>query len=138
MYMNECNICFDRNAIVNCFAKCSIKICLPCFNTMLKLNVNKDIEFCCPMCRMTSIKNRDRRFTNFLNKNKSTLKKIVSLYESRTTDTAWDTWINNIGPDISYSVYHNDLIHLTPEQLAELTYIGHTHDFIDADDELSD
>ena len=136
--MNECNICFDKNAIVNCFAKCSIKICLNCFNTMLKLNVCKDVEYVCPQCRITSVKNKDRKFTTFLNKNKSTLKRVISLYESRTTDTAWDTWINNIAPDISYSVYHNDLIHLTSEQLAEITYIAHTHDYIDYDENLPD
>ena len=135
MYMNECNICFDRNAIVNCFAKCSIKICLPCFNTMLKLNVNKDIEFCCPQCRITSIKNRDTIFTNFLNKHKSTLKKIVSLYEHNNLNDAWNMWTNPIVPDISYSIYTNEIFRLTPEQLAELTYIG-THDYEDSDDNL--
>jgi hypothetical protein len=104
---------------------------------MLKLNVNKDIEFCCPMCRITSIKNIDRRFTNFLNTNKSTLKKIISLYESNNLDSAWNLHTNPIIHDISYSVYTNELIHLTPEQLAELTYIR-THDYTDADDDLSE
>jgi hypothetical protein len=103
---------------------------------MLKLNVCKDIEFCCPQCRLTSIKNKDTRFTTFVNSNKSTLKKIVSLYESRTLDTAWSMWNNPITHDISYSIYHNELIHLTSEQLAEITYIGHTHDYIDSDDNL--
>ena len=136
MYMNECNVCYTNiNNVVNCFGKCSIKLCLNCFNSILKLNVNKDITFCCPQCRLTSIKNKDRRFTTFVNSNKSTLKKIVSLYESRTLDTAWNLWTNPIIPDISYSVYHNELIHLTPEQLAELTYIG-THDYEDSDDNL--
>ena len=135
--MNECNVCYTNiNNVVECFGTCSIKLCLNCFNSILKLNEYKDITFCCPQCRLTSIKNKDTRFTTFLNKNKSTLKKIVSLYESRTLDTAWETWINNIIPDISYSVYHNDLIHLTSEQLAEITYIAHTHDYIDYDENL--
>ena len=137
MYMNECNICYTNiNNVVNCFGACSIKLCLNCFNSMLKLNVCKDIEFCCPQCRLTSIKNKDTRFTTFVNSNKSTLKRIVSLYESRTLDTAWSMWNNPITPDISYSIYHNELIHLTSEQLAEITYIGHTHDYIDSDDNL--
>ena len=107
MYMNECNICFDKPAVVNCFAKCSIKICLNCFNSILKLNVCKDIEFCCPQCRITSIKNKDRRFTTFVNTNKSTLKKIVSLYETNNLNTAW----------LGFNIYH-----MSNEQVAELTY----------------
>lgn len=137
--MNECNICYTNvNNVVDCFGSCSIKICLPCFNAMLKLNVCSSIEFCCPMCRITSIKNRDTRFTTFLNKHKSTLKKIVSLYETNNLNRAWNAWVNPVTPDISYSIYDNQIFHLTPEQLAELTYIGHRHDFIDADDELPD
>jgi hypothetical protein len=135
--MNECNVCFDKPAVVNCFGLCSIKLCLNCFNTILKLNVCKDVEFCCPQCRLTSIKNKDRKFTTFLNKNKSTLLKIVSLYETNHINDAWNMWVNPITPDISYSIYHNELIHLTSEQLAELTYIG-THDYTDSDDNLPD
>lgn len=136
--MNECNICYTNiNNVVNCFGACSIKVCLPCFNSMLKLNVCKDIEYVCPQCRVTSIKNKDRRFTTFVNTNKSTLKKIVSLYEDKTLSSAWNMWNNPITPDISYSIYHNELIHLTSEQLAELTYIG-THDYEDSDDNLPD
>ena len=137
--MSECNICYTNiNNVVECFGKCSIKLCLNCFNSILKLNVNKDITFCCPQCRLTSIKNKDTRFTNFLNKHKSTLKRVVYLYETNNLNTAWNLWTNPIIPDISYSVYTNEIFRLTPEQLAELSYIGHTHDFIDADDELSD
>jgi hypothetical protein len=135
--MNECNVCFDKPAVVNCFAKCSIKLCLNCFNSILKLNVCKDIEYVCPQCRITSIKNKDRRFTTFLNSNKSILLKIVSLYETNHINDAWNMWVNPITPDISYSIYHNELIHLTSEQLAELTYIG-THDYTDSDDALPD
>jgi hypothetical protein len=135
--MNECNVCYDKPAVVNCFGSCSIKICLNCFNTMLKLNVCKDVEFCCPQCRLTSIKNKDRRFTTFLNSNKSTLKRVITLYETNNLNTAWSTWVNPVIPDISYSIYHNELIHLTSEQLAELTYIG-THDYTDSDDALPD
>ena len=134
--MNECNICYTNiNNVVNCFGSCNIKLCLSCFNSILKLNVCKDVEYVCPQCRITSIKNKDTRFTTFVNSNKSTLKRIVSLYESRTLDTAWSMWNNPITPDISYSIYHNELIHLTSEQLAELTYIG-THDYEDSDDNL--
>jgi hypothetical protein len=122
MYMNECNICFDRNAIVNCFGACSIKLCLNCFNTILKLNVCKDIEYVCPQCRVTSIKNKDRRFTTFVNKHKSTLKKIISLYETRTVDTAWNVWRQ----DISFNIYH-----MSNEQVAELTYYDYDENLPD-------
>jgi hypothetical protein len=90
------------------------------------------------MCRITSIKNKDRRFTTFVNSNKSTLKKIISLYETNHVSHAWHLWTNPITPDISYSIYDNEIFRLTPAQLAELTYIGHSHDFIDADDNLPD
>lgn len=136
--MTECDVCYGSlNNVVNCFGECSIKLCLNCFNSILRMNVNKDITFCCPQCRVTSIKNIDTRFTNFINSNKSTLKKIVSLYETNNLDTAWNLYTNPITPDISYSIYHNQLIHLTPEQLAELTYIG-THEYVDSDDNLPD
>jgi hypothetical protein len=102
------------------------------------MNACRDIEYACPMCRVTSIKNKDRRFTTFVNSNKSTLKKIVSLYETNNLNNSWHLWTNPITPDISYSIYDNQIFRLTPEQLAELTYIGHSHDFIDADDELRD
>ena len=136
--MDECNICYTNiNNVINCFGACSIKLCLNCFNSILRMNVNKDITFCCPQCRVTSIKNIDTRFTNFINSNKSTLKKIVSLYETNNLDSAWNLWTNPNVPDISYSIYTNEIFRLTPEQLAELTYIG-THDYEDADDELSE
>ena len=132
--MNECNVCYTNvNNLVNCFGLCSFKVCLPCFNALLKMNVCRDIEYCCPMCRVTSIKNKDRRFTTFVNKNKSTLKKIVSLYETNNLNTAWNGW-----NDISYDIFDRQLFRLNPAQLAELTYIGHSHDFVDADDELPD
>lgn len=137
--MNECNVCYGSvNRVVNCFGSCSFKVCVPCFNALLKMNACRDIEFCCPMCRITSIKNRDRRFTNFINSNKSTLKKIVSLYETNNLNRVWNLWMNPITPDISYSIYDNEIFRLTPDQLAELTYIGHSHDYVDADENLPD
>lgn len=139
MYMNECNVCYTNiQNPVHCFGSCTFIVCLPCFNAMLKLNACSDIEYCCPMCRITSVKNKDRRFTTFVNSHKSTLKKMVSLYETRNVNHAWRIWTNPVTPDISYSIYDNQIFHLTPEQLAELTYIGHTHDFIDTDDYLPD
>ena len=139
MYMNECNVCFDKMAGVNCFAKCSIKLCLNCFNTMLKLNVCKDIEFCCPQCRSTSIKNKDKKFSRFLEKNKSTLKKIISLYEpviqtnvSYQTSHRWHDWNERITReqfqqhmmDASYVDWNR----LNSTQLAEITYYDYDED----------
>ena len=135
--MNECNVCYTNiNNVVNCFGSCSFKVCIHCFNALLKMNACRDIEYACPMCRVTSIKNKDRRFTTFVNSNKSTLKKIVSLYETNNLNNSWHLWTNPITPDISYSIYDNQIFRLTPEQLAELTYIG--QGYVDADDELPD
>jgi hypothetical protein len=135
--MNECNVCYtNSHNLVDCFGFCTFKVCLPCFNALLKINACRDIEYACPMCRITSVKNKDRRFTIFVNRNKSTLKKIVSLYETNHLNNAWHIWTNS--HDISYSVFDNQIFRLTPEQLAELTYIGHSHDYVDEDDNLPD
>lgn len=131
--MNECNICLDRTANVNCFGTCTIHLCLSCFNTLLKLNVCKDIEYCCPQCRITSVKNKDRRFTIFLQKHKSTLKKIISLYEpiietnvSSQTSHRWDDWTARITREQFQQhmreASYVDWQRLNSEQLAEITY----------------
>ena len=72
--MVECNTCYnDISHGVNCFAKCKIVICDNCFLNLLTLN--DSIEYCCPQCRHTSFKNKDNRFTKFINKNKNFRKK---------------------------------------------------------------
>ena len=74
--MVECNICYnDISYGVNCFAKCKIVICHNCLLNLLKLN--DSIEYCCPQCRHISIKNKDKRFTKFINK--KCLEKVVEL-----------------------------------------------------------
>ena len=66
--MEECNICYnDISYGVNCFAKCKIVICHNCFLNLLK--INDSIEYCCPQSRHVTIKNKDKRFTKFINKN---------------------------------------------------------------------
>jgi len=82
--MTECNVCYsDICYEINCFEKCNFVICHNCFINILKLNVLDYVEYCCPQCRHTSIKNQDKRFTRFLNNNKKFLKKIVQLYETK-------------------------------------------------------
>jgi hypothetical protein len=93
----------------------------------------KDIEFCCPQCRLTSIKNKDRKFTVFLEKNKSSLKKIISLYEpvletnvSSQTSYRWHDWNARITREgfqrRMFDLSRVDWDRLNSDQLAEITY----------------
>jgi len=115
--MKECCVCYEsyKNG-VRCFGDCKLDLCLTCFNSVLKMNRVDDIEYSCPQCRHTSIKNEDKKFTKFLNNNKSCLKRMVKLLEQRLDqNTKYEldiSWAN-------FSAEH--LINLTPDQLYELT-----------------
>ena len=122
--MKECCVCFNgyKNG-VRCFGSCNMELCLQCFNSILKVNVVDDIEYSCPQCRNTSIKNLDRNFTKFLYNNKKCLKRIVILLEQRLeqkskneVDNTWQQFNIDLDEHI-----HEHLINLSPEQLAEIT-----------------
>ena len=122
--MKECCVCFNgyKNG-VRCFGSCNMELCLQCFNKILKVNVVDDIEYSCPQCRNTSIKNLDRNFTKFLYNNKKCLKRIVILLEQRleqkskqSVDNTWEQFTLDLDEHI-----HEHLINLSPEQLAEIT-----------------
>ena len=126
--MKECCVCFNgyKNG-VRCFGSCNMELCLQCFNSILKVNVVDDIEYCCPQCRNTSIKNLDRNFTKFLYNNKKCLKRIVILLEQcleqkskQSVDNTWIQYNNDIEQHI-----HEHLINLSPEQLAEITGVDY-------------
>jgi hypothetical protein len=86
--MVDCNICYnDISYGVRCFGKCNIVICHNCFVKLLKINICDSIEFNCPQCRHTSIKNKDERFTKFINKNRKCLKQVVQLFEDKLEQT---------------------------------------------------
>ena len=90
--MVECNICYnDISYGINCFAKCKIVICHYCFLNLLKLN--DSIEYCCPQCRHTSIKNKDRRFTKFINKNKKCLEKWLNFLKRNWSKQMQDNYL---------------------------------------------
>ena len=126
--MRECSVCFEgyKNG-VKCFGSCSLVICIGCFNKILKVNVVDDIEYSCPQCRNTSIKNLDRNFTKFLYNNKKCLKRIVILLEQRleqkskqSVDNTWEQFTLDLDEHI-----HEHLINLSPEQLAEITGVDY-------------
>ena len=84
----DCNVCYENiNYGIYCFGKCNFVVCHNCFINLLKLNIVDCVEYCCPMCRFTSIKNKDKRFTRFINHNKKVLNKIVELYEAKLEKT---------------------------------------------------
>ena len=111
--MVECNICYnDISYGVNCFAKCKIVICHNCFLNLLKLN--DSIEYCCPQCRHTSIKNKDKRFTKFINNNKKCLEKVVELFEEKLEQTnarqlsnSWEEFNRRVSQEM-YPIIHFD------------------------------
>ena len=123
--MKECCVCFNgyKNG-VRCFGSCNMELCLQCFNSILKLNVVDDIEYSCPQCRNTCIKNLDRTFTKFLNNNKKCLKRIVFLLEQnieqKTRQNVDNTW-EQFTLDLVDEHIHEHLVNLTPGQLYELT-----------------
>jgi hypothetical protein len=122
--MKECCVCFNgyKNG-VRCFGSCNMELCLQCFNSILKVNVVDDIEYCCPQCRNTCIKNVDVKFTKYLNNNKKCLKRIVFLLEQnieqKTRPSVDHEWIQ-FNHDIEQRI-HDRMINLTPEELTELT-----------------
>ena len=111
--MVECNICYnDISYGINCFGKCKIVICHNCFMNLLKLN--DSIEYCCPQCRHTSFKNKDKRFTKFINKNKKRLEKVVQLFEeileqtnSKQFSSSWEKFNRRVGQETYHIVYFN-------------------------------
>ena len=122
--MKECSVCFNgyKNG-VRCFGSCNMELCLQCFNKILKVNVVDDIEYSCPQCRYTCIKNLDNKFSKFLNNNKKCLKRIVILLEQRLEQKSKNevdhTW-QQFNIDLDEHI-HEHLINLTPGQLYELT-----------------
>jgi hypothetical protein len=126
--MKECCVCFNgyKNG-VRCFGSCNMELCLQCFNSILKVNVVDDIEYSCPQCRYTCIKNLDRNFTKFLYNNKKCLKRIVILLEQRleqkskqSVDNTWEQFTLDLDEHI-----HEHLINLSTEQLAEITGVDY-------------
>ena len=120
--MKECSVCFEgyKNG-VRCFGSCSLEVCIGCFNKISNINEVQDICMICPQCRHLSVKNLDNKFTKFLNNNKKCLKRIVFLLENhidneskRMLENTWEAFNTRVNEQI--------LIHLTPDQLADITY----------------
>ena len=89
------------------FCKCRIVICHICL-----LKLNDSIEYCCPQCRHTSIKNKDKRFTKFIYK--KCLEKVVELFEEKLEQTnarqlsnSWEDFNRRVNQEI-YPIIHFD------------------------------
>ena len=123
--MKECSVCFEgyKNG-VRCFGKCSLEICLSCFNKILNINEVQDICMICPQCRHLSVKGLDNKFSKYVSNNKKCLKRIVFLLEQnieqKTRQNVDNTW-EQFTLDLVDEHIHEHLINLTPEQLYELT-----------------
>ena len=91
--MVDCNICYnDISYGVRCFGKCNIVICHNCFVKLLKLNISDTLEYNCPQCMHISIKDKDKRFTKFINKNKKCLKQVVQLFDEKLEQKIQDDY----------------------------------------------
>ena len=120
--MKECSVCFEgyKNG-VRCFGKCSLEICLSCFNKILNINEVQDICMICPQCRHLSVKGLDNKFSKYVSNNKKCLKRIVYLLENhidneskRMLENTWEAFNTRVNEQI--------WLHLTPDQLADITY----------------
>ena len=120
--MKECSVCFEgyKNG-VKCFGSCSLVICIGCFNKILNINEVQDICMICPQCRHLSVKNLDNKFSKYVSNNKKCLKRIVFLLENhidneskRMLENTWEAFNTRVNEQI--------WLHLTPDQLADITY----------------
>ena len=120
--MKECSVCFEgyKNG-VKCFGKCSLEICLSCFNKILNINEVQDICMICPQCRHLSVKGLDNKFSKYVSNNKKCLKRIVFLLENhidneskRMLENTWEAFNTRVNEQI--------WLQLTPDQLADITY----------------
>ena len=120
--MRECVICMEgfKNG-VKCFGSCSLVICIGCFNKILNINEVQDICMICPQCRHLSVKGLDNKFSKYVSNNKKCLKRIVYLLENhidneskRMLENTWEAFNTRVNEQI--------WLHLTPDQLADITY----------------
>ena len=84
-----------------------------CFVKLLKLNISDIIEYNCPQCRHISIKNKDERFTKFVNKNKKCLKRVVQLFEDKLEQTntrrlsnTWEAFSRRVNQETQPIIYY--------------------------------
>jgi len=75
----------------------------------------------CPQCRHLSVKGLDNKFSKYVSNNKKCLKRIVYLLENhidneskRMLENTWEAFNTRVNEQI--------WLHLTPDQLADITY----------------
>ena len=86
----ECPICFEScRKYVKCFSGCKTQICKSCFKKMIELDTNKDVSFCCPVCRQTSIRHKQKNFTKYCRGHLDVCEAIIKLFENQKLNEDW-------------------------------------------------
>ena len=138
MRMLECQICYEKKrSVIKCFHKCKAIVCHCCFKKLIELNKANKISYQCPICREVSVKNYNRKFTMYCNKNIDILKRFVSLLEKQNElnneQQADEEWAIHMAQYDDYQSMHAARMN----QLAREEQNAHW-DTIDFDSHLAD
>ena len=81
----SCCVCYEPS-ISKCFDGCENHLCIECLTRLIEINKASMIYYTCPCCRQEIIKNSNKNFTDFCNREIEILKRIVSLLEKEISE----------------------------------------------------